>query len=121
MLPTILAAITLLLAFVGSLPSLPWAVGLIVAAVAAMGFGNGVVFQVASGRFAKQMGIVSGVVGAAGGLGGFLLPLCLGWLKDLTGTFSFGFWLFAACAGWGLVGARHLKGQPRYSGDLPMG
>lgn len=119
-LPTILGAITLLLAFVGSLPALPWAVVLIVTAVAAMGFGNGVVFQVASGRFAKQMGIVSGVVGAAGGLGGFLLPLCLGWLKDLTGTFSFGFWLFAACAGWGLVGARYLKGQPRYAGDLPV-
>jgi NNP family nitrate/nitrite transporter-like MFS transporter len=85
-----------------------------------MGFGNGVVFQVASGRFAKQMGIVSGVVGAAGGLGGFLLPLYLGWLKDMTGTFSFGFWLFAVCAGLGMVGVRRLKGHPRYAGELPM-
>lgn len=119
-LPTVLGAITLLLAFIGGLPALPWAVGLILSAVAVMGFGNGVVFQVASGRFAKQMGMVSGVVGAAGGLGGFLLPLGLGWLKDVTGTFSFGFWLFAACAGCGLLGARHLREQPRYAGDLPV-
>ena len=119
-LPFILGAMTLLVGFVGGLPALPWAVGLIFAAIAVMGFGNGVVFQVASGRFSKQMGIVSGVVGAAGGLGGFLLPLYLGWLKDLTGTFSFGFWLFAACAAWGLLATKRMKRQPRYAGDLPM-
>ncbi len=37
------------------------------------------------------MGTASGLIGAAGGLGGFLLPTGFGWLKDFTGTFSSGF------------------------------
>jgi NNP family nitrate/nitrite transporter-like MFS transporter len=49
-----------------------------------------------SERFPKQIGIASGVIGAAGGFGGFLLPLWLGVLKDLSGTFQPGLWLFAA-------------------------
>ncbi|HKE62135.1 MAG TPA: hypothetical protein VKB33_06665, partial [Nitrospira sp.] len=46
----------------------------------------------------KQIGLASGVIGAAGGLGGFFLPLWLGGLKDLTGTYATGLWLFAAVA-----------------------
>jgi len=56
-----------------------------------LGFGNGVVFQIVSCRFQGMMGTASGLIGAAGGLGGFLLPTCFGWLKDVTGTFSGGF------------------------------
>jgi NNP family nitrate/nitrite transporter-like MFS transporter len=63
-----------------------------------MGFGNGVVFQVVSDRFPKQIGLASGLIGAAGGLGGFLLPVWLGILKDATGTFQPGLWLFAVLA-----------------------
>ena len=70
-------------------------------ALIAMGFGNGVVFQVVSDRFSKQIGLASGVIGAAGAIGGFFLPLGLGGLKDLTGTYATGLWLFAA----GAVGA----------------
>ncbi len=64
-----------------------WAVSLLLAAIGTMGFGNGVVFQVVSERFPKQIGMASGLIGAAGGLGGFLLPLWLGGLKDVWGTF----------------------------------
>jgi NNP family nitrate/nitrite transporter-like MFS transporter len=71
---------------------------LMVAAVTGMGFGNGVVFQVVSGRFQKQIGVASGLIGAAGGLGGFLLPSWLGLLKDTTGTYQSGFLLFAVLA-----------------------
>jgi nitrate/nitrite transporter NarK len=39
--------------------------------------------------------VLSGVVGAAGGLGGFCLPLMLGGLCEQTGTFAYG---FLACA-----------------------
>jgi NNP family nitrate/nitrite transporter-like MFS transporter len=70
----------------------------LVTALTFMGFGNGVVFQVVSDRFPKQIGLASGVIGAAGGLGGFFLPLWLGGLKDLTGTYATGLWLFAAVA-----------------------
>ena len=58
-----------------------------------LGFGNGVVFQVASMRFRTMMGTASGLIGAAGGLGGFLLPASFGVFKDVTGTFAGGFWV----------------------------
>jgi NNP family nitrate/nitrite transporter-like MFS transporter len=67
-------------------------------AVACMGFANGVVFQIVSDRYSKQMGTALGLIGAAGGLGGFLLPAWLGSLKDLTGTYEIGFLAFAALA-----------------------
>ena len=37
-----------------------------------------------------RMGIVTGIVGAAGGLGGFFLPSVLGAAKDATGTYAIG-------------------------------
>jgi NNP family nitrate/nitrite transporter-like MFS transporter len=96
-------AMSALTAVVAQHPQAGLAVGLMVTAVAAMGFGNGVVFQVVSDRFQKQIGMASGLIGAAGGIGGFLLPVWLGWLRDVTGTYQTGFLLFAAvsvAAGW---------------------
>jgi NNP family nitrate/nitrite transporter-like MFS transporter len=98
----VLPVITGLVVVASWLPPLAMALPLFVAAVAGMGFGNGVVFQIVSDRYSKQMGAASGLIGAAGGLGGFLLPAWLGALKDLTGTYQIGFLVFAglACAGW---------------------
>jgi len=59
-----------------------------------LGFGNGVVFQVVSLRFQGMMGTASGFIGAAGGIGGFLLPAWFGLLKDFTGSFAGGFFIF---------------------------
>ena len=98
-LPFVFGAIAATVAGVGWLPEAPWGVALLMAGLAAMGFGNGVVFQVVSDRFSKQMGLASGVIGAAGGIGGFLLPLSLGGLKDLTGTYATGLWCFVVAAG----------------------
>jgi NNP family nitrate/nitrite transporter-like MFS transporter len=94
----VFASIALCLALVGTMPGFFHAVAYTVLAVGAMGFGNGAVFQVVSTKFPKQMGMASGIVGAAGGFGGFLLPFCLGSLKDLTGTFQSGLWLFSVVA-----------------------
>lgn len=63
-----------------------------------LGFGNGVVFQIAATRFRHVMGTASGLIGAAGALGGFLLPTWFGILKDLTGTFAGGFWALSVVA-----------------------
>ena len=87
-----------LIAVASLLPPLAWALPVLVAAVACMGFGNGVVFQIVSDHYSKQMGTASGLIGAAGGLGGFLLPAWLGALTDLTGTYQAGFLLFSALA-----------------------
>ena len=63
--------------------------------VGCLGMGNGAVFQLVPQRFAGRMGIITGVVGAAGGLGGFFLPSILGAAKDTTGTYATGLILFA--------------------------
>ena len=71
--------------------AIAWALMIVFGIMLCLGFGNGVVFQVVACRFQGIMGTASGLIGAAGGLGGFLLPTWFGWLKDLSGTFSSGF------------------------------
>jgi len=83
---------------IGYLPPMWLAVLLMVLAVGVMGFGNGAVFQIVPEWYQKQIGLASGLVGAAGGFGGFLLPIWLGVFKDLTGTYQTGFWVFAMVA-----------------------
>jgi NNP family nitrate/nitrite transporter-like MFS transporter len=95
----VFALIACSLSGIGLLLPMAWSMVFLLAALTTMGFGNGVVFQVVSDRFPKQIGIASGVIGAAGGFGGFLLPVFLGVLKDLSGTYAVGFWVFAAGAG----------------------
>ncbi len=80
------------------LPPWPVAVSLLIGLLAAMGFGNGVVFQVVAERFRRRIGEASGLIGAAGGLGGFLVPVWLGLLKDATGGFGGGFLLLGGVA-----------------------
>ena len=63
-----------------------------------LGLGNGAVFKLVPQFFPDQVGTVTGLVGAAGGLGGFFPPLVLGVLKDQVGSFTPGFVLLALFA-----------------------
>lgn len=65
---------------------------------AAIGLGNGAVFKLVPEYFPKSVGSVTGLVGAAGGLGGFFPPLVLGLVKEKTGGFVLGFVLLAVFA-----------------------
>jgi hypothetical protein len=65
-------------------------------AMATLGMGNGSVFQLVPQRFRREIGAATGIIGAAGGLGGFLLLSLLGTLKDLVGTYGAGFWCLSA-------------------------
>jgi MFS transporter, NNP family, nitrate/nitrite transporter len=60
-------------------------------AAAAIGLGNGAVFKMVPEYFPQSVGSVTGLVGAAGGLGGFFPPLVLGVVKEQTGSFLAGF------------------------------
>lgn len=65
--------------------------------MACLGMGNGSIFQIVPQRFSKEIGVVTGIVGAAGGLGGFLLPNnVLGPLKQATGSHVTGFIVVAS-------------------------
>src|SRR5215813_10071622 len=105
MLLALLSSLSLLLLAVGNLLPLPAEVALLFIAIGMLGMGNGAVFQLVPQRFPERMGVLTGLVGAAGGFGGFLLPSLLGALKDRTGQFSWGLYL---CAGAFLVAAATL-------------
>lgn len=51
----------------------------------AWGVGKASVFKYISNEYGRNLGVVSGIVGLAGGMGGFLLPIMFGALVDLTG------------------------------------
>jgi MFS transporter, NNP family, nitrate/nitrite transporter len=65
---------------------------------AAIGLGNGAVFKLVPEYFPQSVGAVTGLVGAAGGLGGFFPPLVLGAVRQATGSFTPGFVLLALFA-----------------------
>ncbi|UXA55410.1 NarK/NasA family nitrate transporter [Xanthomonas prunicola] len=70
-----------------------------------LGAGNGAVFQLVPQRFGQDIGVMTGLIGMAGGIGGFALAASLGVLKQHTGSYAVGMWLFAAFAfgGWALL------------------
>ena len=71
---------------------------------AALGAGNGAVFALLGTRIpAPQVGSVTGLVGAAGGLGGFLPPIVMGLVREATGSYAIGLMLLSSVALAGLV------------------
>ena len=60
-------------------------------------------------RFRHEIGVMTGLVGAAGGIGGFFLAKALGWSKVLTGGFGAGFSVFALLAIIGMLGLMRVK------------
>ena len=62
----------------------------------AFAFGKASVFKYISDEYPSNIGTVSGIVGLAGGMGGFVLPIMFGALMDLTGIRSSAFMLMYA-------------------------
>jgi NNP family nitrate/nitrite transporter-like MFS transporter len=88
----------LALAWLAGSPDMTVATILILTTAAGLGLGNGAVFKMVPQYFPKNTGFVTGIVGCAGGLGGFFPPLLLGVVKDATGTYALGFVLLAVVA-----------------------
>ena len=108
----LLAALFLFIASFG-LPSATLAVIVFVLAMLSLGTGNGAVFQLVPQRFRKEIGVMTGLVGMAGGIGGFYLASSLGFSKQMTGSYQLGLTIFAALALLALVGLSVVKGRWR--------
>ena len=71
---------------------------------AALGSGSGAIFAlVAKVTDPSRVGGVTGLVGAAGGLGGFVPPLLMGYVYGRTESYAIGLWLLAITAAFTLV------------------
>jgi NNP family nitrate/nitrite transporter-like MFS transporter len=98
MLLVLLPAIGLIYIAAAQLPALGVMAALLVAGMACLGMGNGAVFQLVPGRFPGSLGLATGVVGAVGGVGGFLLPSLLGTVREASSSFGPGIALLAGIA-----------------------
>ena len=91
------------------LPQAWMAVVVFVGAMLALGMGNGAVFQLVPQRFRREIGVMTGLVGMAGGIGGFYLASSLGYSREVTGSYQTGFVVFALLAVAALVGLTRVK------------
>jgi NNP family nitrate/nitrite transporter-like MFS transporter len=98
MLTLLYGALAVLALAVAQLPGVGIVVALLICTMACLGLGNGSVFQLVPQRFARHVGVATGILGAAGGVGGFFLPTMLGAVKQQTGSYALGFGLFGALA-----------------------
>ena len=104
----VLAAVFLAVVSTG-LPQAWMALVAFIAAMLALGMGNGAVFQLVPQRFHREIGVMTGLVGMAGGIGGFYLASSLGYAKQLTGQYQIGFLIFACLAMLALLGLSGVK------------
>ena len=104
----VMAAIFLVIVSVG-LPNAWQALAAFVMAMLALGMGNGAVFQLVPQRFRREIGVMTGLIGMAGGLGGFYLASSLGYSRQVTGSYQTGFLVFAVLALAALIGLTAVK------------
>ena len=78
-----------------------------------LGMGNGAVFQLVPQRFAKEIGVMTGLVGMTGGVGGFYLASSLGFSRQYSGGYGPGFLIFALLAAASLVCLTKVRGRWR--------
>ena len=81
----------------------------VILAMAALGMGNGAVFQLVPQRFRREIGVMTGLIGMAGGVGGFYLASSLGYSKQVTGSYQIGLVVFAGLAILAMIGLLGVK------------
>lgn len=103
-----IAAVLLVIMSFGQ-PTYILALAIIIPVMAALGMGNGAVFQLVPQRFRKEIGVMTGLVGMAGGVGGFYLAASLGYIKQATGNYQIGILIFAGLALLAMIGLSGVK------------
>ncbi len=78
--------------------SLPVTVLLFLVCFAALGAGNGALFQLVPLRWPLTTAVAGSMIGEVGALGGGLVPNAMGLSKQYAGTYLWGFVLFACCS-----------------------
>jgi NNP family nitrate/nitrite transporter-like MFS transporter len=91
-------AVALLAIILAFQPDMPLITVAFLGIAASLGLGNGAVFKLVAAAFPRETGTVTGLVGAAGGLGGFFPPILMGAVRDATGAYAIGFMLLSEFA-----------------------
>jgi len=112
-----------LLAILNATMTLPFgfAIFVLFLIMANLGMANGAVFQLVPQRFGKDIGIMTGIIGAAGGLGGTALIKTLGWSKGAFDGYGAGFFIFAAVVLVALMGISLVKTRWRTTWGVQAG
>jgi NNP family nitrate/nitrite transporter-like MFS transporter len=112
-----------LLASINALTTLPFWIAIVVLfmIMASLGMANGAVFQLVPQRFGKDIGIMTGLIGAAGGLGGTALVKTLGWSKGAFDGYSAGFMIFAGVVLVAITGISLVKTRWRTTWGVQAG
>jgi len=103
-----IAAVLLMVMSFGQ-PTYQLALAIIIPVMAALGMGNGAVFQLVPQRFRKEIGVMTGLVGMAGGVGGFYLAASLGYFKQNFGSYQIGLMIFSGLAILAMLGLTGVK------------
>src|SRR6185503_2124852 len=85
-------------AFAALMPPLGGGVALLLVLYVCFGLGNGATFQLVPHRWKGKTGVMTGIIGAAGGIGGFYLPVVMSMAREGTGSYQPGFVTFGAIA-----------------------
>jgi len=115
--------IVFLLVILTTIIKLPFFIAIIVLflIMANLGMANGSVFQLVPQRFGKDIGIMTGLVGCAGGLGGTFLIKILGWSQGTFGGYTQGFLIFSAIIMIALLGLSAVKTRWRTTWGVQAG
>ena len=105
----VLLAVIGLLMLLSVEPSLTLTTVLFMACFAALGAGNGALFQLVPLRWPTSTAVAGSMIGEVGALGGAILPNAMGISKQVFGTFAWGFLFYAALSAIVLIGLMYFQ------------
>lgn len=116
-------SIIAVLAVLNAIIELPFFMAILVLFIimANLGMANGAVFQLVPQRFGKDIGIMTGLIGASGGIGGALLVMLFGFSKEIFDGYYMGFIIFALLILVAIIGISLVKTRWRTTWGISSG